>query len=993
MSTEFNYVVNVDTSRVMGAMSEVRSQMGMALGSPSGFSTFSDAFAGGRAGMAQMMDGFRGAHSAAAAAFSNAHTTADQEAQIAQGGVGAAYGMRPPGTSAAAFAMSVMENRVERESMAMHEGTSAAVSTFATTAGGMVAGYAGWKGAGAILGGLAKVGLKSAGGIAGFGLQLAASFAGEHFSSEAIGKFFEEKEQAYGISKELGEVAGAGRGLTGVQRATLGGAAFSAAKDLKLDFDSMANILALGREAGIMPTANGDNSSKAKEQYKDFARTIDEGAQMLQTSLSGATQVVKNALAMGMSAQEGLSKAAGMGIGAFNQMGAFGNLGASVAEANFLGRDQGRGLFMGAYSSVGAGINGAEMRMLGGRTGAAQLVGTTAMGAVLSPMGDMQLLAASTGQALGGPLETASLAMDALSSGDMVSNMLSFNANKDRMRRGIGASGVRAMTKQQIQGYADMLQDFAPDLSDADARSNAVMNLFGQNATQARATVGAFFGGRGGGPSTSYGGMTAEHQADSIMAHANVVSARNLPSTPLDSESGGWKNGLKTAAAAAVGTIPVPGVGWGVAGLAAVGGFAYGYVGGDKIKGFVKGVVNEVSDGVTALFTDANAEELGQARLNADEARKDAKKKKMEEAAGIRNFDSVYIEKAIAADLSGARLDMNLGGTTPAALRHRSNAAAALQLGGYEASDTAGAGKIRIGDMYYRIEDYQAIAKTRIATTIKEKRGEEIAIAAGGVLSDSANSDDILAARDLIHMINKGDGGDGAASKLNKIAKKLAIATGDKKLAAAFKKGGLQSNDPEVRRLLYNATGNNIDINSAVEAGMSLGHAASLNDEKVTKDMDAYILARLPESIPSEPRRAAAEVMGEQLRKGKDLETARKLATVVAGLDPAEAAAIDQANLARVRNSTGVMSVSKHMSDMLAKRNGAYFDMDGQIATDAVANARTRKDGIDRKRRAGSNSVENRVGFGQNEDAMSSINRSLKLTEKAIAELHKKIKK
>src|SRR5690606_26124907 len=112
-------------------------------------------------------------------------------------------------------------------------------------------------------------------------------------------------------SRELGEIVGAGRNLGRSARYDLGVAARQAASDLRMDVNEMADILSLGRQTGMLP--NATDPARAREQYREFARAIQEGAQILGTSLAGATQVIKAATAQGMSAQEGIIRAAGMG--------------------------------------------------------------------------------------------------------------------------------------------------------------------------------------------------------------------------------------------------------------------------------------------------------------------------------------------------------------------------------------------------------------------------------------------------------------------------------------------------------------------------------------------------------------------------------------------------------------------------------------------------------------------------------------------------------
>ncbi|MFQ5352665.1 MAG: hypothetical protein ACE5D3_06295, partial [Candidatus Binatia bacterium] len=347
MATEFNYVANIDTTRIMGAVAEIRSQIGMALGSATGFAGRAVGIAGGgfagdpSATAANMLPGFGrftpnmfgGTFTNAAISYTPhygamvATTSFGQEQRVFQGGLGAAAKMAPPGVSPAEYFIGSETNRINRDIEARHQAQFAARSTFYSGMGGLAAGevasavafpigaMAGGKLASRFLGGKSAIGAgKFLGGL-GLGL-LAYDWAMDEVGGR-IQEHFANVERIGGMTRELGELAGAGRGLKRTSRYELGIAARKAAGDIKMDVQEMGDVLALGRNFGMLP--NSTDPSKAREQFREFARAIDEGAQILHTSLAGAAQTIKTATSHGMTAQEGVIRAAAMGgSAAFN---------------------------------------------------------------------------------------------------------------------------------------------------------------------------------------------------------------------------------------------------------------------------------------------------------------------------------------------------------------------------------------------------------------------------------------------------------------------------------------------------------------------------------------------------------------------------------------------------------------------------------------------------------------------------------------------------
>ena len=153
MSTDLNYVARVDTTNVMSSVAEIRSQIGMAFSSPTGFAAPSMAIAGGgfsgmnnvssgvSAQFQNMFAGFGpsssmfGTHTNPAMALSPhygmnmAQTSLEEEWRVHRGGLAIAQQMKPPGVSAASYALGVEANFINRQLDANHAATMAAQST------------------------------------------------------------------------------------------------------------------------------------------------------------------------------------------------------------------------------------------------------------------------------------------------------------------------------------------------------------------------------------------------------------------------------------------------------------------------------------------------------------------------------------------------------------------------------------------------------------------------------------------------------------------------------------------------------------------------------------------------------------------------------------------------------------------------------------------------------------------------------------------------
>ena len=599
--------LRLNSQSFLADLSNARSQAAMTLGGPmaAAGSGMGMAASGAATGLGQMAGGFGGSSFGMGAGFGFTHTpqdiglnphygnihaysTTQMEAQIANHGLSAAAALAPPGVAPGEFALSVDQNRIEREVQAR----SNAQMAFRSSAGGIGAGLAAdlvVGAGGAVVGG--AIGKKFF-GDAGKGVGrlvggLAAGMFAFDIAQEMVTDHYAKVEQIGGMTQELGEIAGAGRDISRVQRYDLGVAARKAAKDLNMDVNTMGDVLAMGGAMNMMPDAT--DPGKARQQFAEFAKTITEGAQMLGSSLAEATQVIKRASDSGMTAREGLVRAAGMGGAAeFNRFMDFGAQGASVARSMRYEGQQGFALFtQGLGQMSGAGLSGEEMQIMGGRYGAAAFLGQTQMAVAQSPMGRMQLMAASGGQALGGMMDMPGQALSAMSSGgDMMSNLGSFMVHEDEYRRGMGAKGVKTMARQQIQMAADFMEDMMPGMNQNERRRFSAMQMYGMNATQAESYVGGLFS-RGGGPNRN------EQQARAAMAMQRVAVSQGI--TPMTAEE------LEKVTSES-------GIDW----TFAKGGAAVGGLGGSIFgAGFVGGAIGTAVGGTVGAAIDAGSYVLG----------------------------------------------------------------------------------------------------------------------------------------------------------------------------------------------------------------------------------------------------------------------------------------------------------------------------------------------------------------------------------------------
>jgi hypothetical protein len=887
MATEFNYVVNVDTTRVMGAMAEVRSQVGMALGSPTGFGGpaaglpgggfgvgLADVSGGISAGVAQMAAGFaRGpgfmgglpgmiAGSSFGGTFTNpamaytphygaiqAETSLGQEWLLHRYGMPAAQLLKPPGVSAAEYSIGVEKNFIDRQLEAGHQAAMGARTAFLSGVGGLTAGSAAQIG-GAAVGGM--VGARMATGLFGAGAAGAGRMVGglagglgafmlaHDFVGGAIQEHFAQVEQIGGVTRELGEIAGAGRGLGRTARYDLGVAARQAAKDLGMDVQEMGDVLALGRQHGMLPTAT--DPGKAREQFRDFARAIEEGAQILHTSLGNAASMIKGMTNLGFGAQSGMLNLVGMAGAAGispEAMYGIGMAGAGFARQNLLSGRQGWGLFTGAVGSHGLGRE--ELSMIGGVTGAAQMIGATQIGAALSPIGDMQLMAATGGQPLGGLFEMPGAAIGAMAQGgDIIGNMIRFQTHKREMLRGTGAAGIRTMARQQLESMADLLQDVSPTVSRSDAMRFMAMQTMGLNEVQAKAYVNAMSGRGGGGGGGGGGGVARAYQLEAMQG---VMLGRSAAAVGIETPT-------VSAVDAAVGMASGFGFGEAIEGALTgamvgnalpVGGTISGAIVGG-IAGFAHQNWNAISGafgGGPGMF--ASAEEKSdyyQRKMTAEYERRMSEHKR---SIGYLEIDRGIAARAYGADLSGMRLDFDASARSPAATAQTEGVFYAMGM----TPVAAGAGTIMVGGKHWSAAQAQRAFRQGPAAAVTgqdivETRGAAYGAvyapgAAGRFGGEKALDAAIGVFREAYGTLRRGPQGGmldiamgGAGETFNYQARRFIENIPDQKLRnvllAKFAKDGIA--DPDVRAFLSQASGIDIeDLSGSDLAGRALAVA------------------------------------------------------------------------------------------------------------------------------------------------------------------------
>lgn len=704
----------LDSTQFTAGLQELRARVGMTLASATGFNNAAMGMAGfpGLGG-----GGFGQTHTNSAMAYAphygalQAHTTMQQEWQVQRYGLAAAHQLKPPGVSSSDYAMGAMSNAIDRDVQGRSEAQSAARSTFWTGMGGLGAGEVGFIAGGAAgkaIGGRLATRLLGAGaagaGAAVGGLALGYMAFGK--AQDAVGGMISDHysrvEQIGGVTSELGDIAGGGRGLSRLQQYNLGVAARKASKDIGMPVQEMGDILALGRQSGMLPSSS--DPGKARQQYREFAQAIEEGAQILQTSLAGATQVIKTATQQGMTAREGVAGAAGAGgadvwLAQQARMSAFGAAGAQAGRAMGFTGAQGRAMYTGSLG--GGGLSGEEMKIMGGRFGAAGFVGSTQMAMAASPMGDMQLMAAQGGYGGGSMMDLAGGAMAAMSQGgDLIGNMIRFQVHKNEYRRGIGAGGIRTMAREQLRMGGEMLQDLVPSLSSPDAQMMFAQNM-GLNPDQAKALVGGGRGRGGGG-----GAARTASQARYLTAMAGSmlgVQGGGLSEEEIAAKSEGSGFGFGRAA------------NWGLMGL--MGGWKGAALG--ATAGFVSQNWEAAGDVLgNGPAWGSSAEEKADFYKRQSLAAIDARTTEAQQAMGIVPVTEGQMKSFLTTDLGTSRLSFDASGGSSIASQR--SAASMRAMGVREVS--YGPGVIEAGGLYFDANQAQAVSSKKFRSSTQSER-------------------------------------------------------------------------------------------------------------------------------------------------------------------------------------------------------------------------------------------------------------------------------
>lgn len=735
MSTEFNYVARLDTSQIMSGLSEIRSQVGMVLGGQGGFGggpLSATNFGGGAAsGINQMVGSFAGGFGTpgqggtftdAAMSYSphygmqGASTTLEQEGLIMKGGRGQtgmewAGRFAPPGVSAGEFAFAAMGNSIDRQIQSREAASLAGQAALFSSAGGLMAGNAAMALAtplGAMAGGAAATSMFGAGAagagraVGGLAAGVAAMFGVSDYVGGKIQDHYANVEQTMGVTRELGDIVGSGRGLNRSQQGEMGIAARKAAGDIRMDVNQFGDVMALAREAGMMPSST--DPQKARQQMAEYASAIREGAETLHSSLATATQVIKNATQKGLTIEEGMIRAQNVGQSGLGPM--MYSMGEGVGRGMGFTGAQGGQLFAGALGqAAGSGISGEEMKILGSQTGVAALIGGTQLQAAASPLGNLQMMAARGGQPLGGLMDLPGQALDAMSQGgDMLSNMGKFMVHGDEYRRGIGSKGVRTMAMQQLESMGDVLSELMPGMSANEAKRMAAMQMYGMTGTQAEAYVGGM--GRPMGDGSD--GLTRAKQMAQMSIEGQegrLGSALSKLPKPEERASFGWGWASEGAMIGSVGGIK-----------GAIVGGAVGLVAGNLKAAWQAG--GDMMEDLGHVF-DSSTEKADRAVRKANETY-DRSEAGVKDKLGYMKADVETTARAMTADLSGTTLTM----TSPSG-RGMAMTEAAMRLSGMTPV-SAGPGTMQMGGVSYSLKDMQRVSMGIGGRALNLKEREQV---------------------------------------------------------------------------------------------------------------------------------------------------------------------------------------------------------------------------------------------------------------------------
>jgi len=752
------------------------------------------------------------------------------------------------------------------------------------------------------------------------------------------------------------------------------------------------------------------------------------------------------------------------------------------------------------------------MTILGGRVGVGSMIASTQMGAAVSPMGDMQLMAAMSGRGLGGIGDIAGAAMAGMGG---IGDMVSFAVHKDQLRRGVGAGGIRTMARQQLQMVGDLYQDLDPNISGADAQAFAAMNLYGMSGTQARAYVaGSSGGGGGGGGGAAYAARLAASQDMALNEQARSLGMKD-PSTRehladlAASFGGGMFGNAKTgalggaAAGWAIGAVGGP--------VGMIGGAVVGGLGGLAVDAYH--VLNASPEGVSVF---ASPEEKAAAQLRYEAKQYDEKMGALKGKIGYLDVDPAVAAMLPGANLTSMRLDARGFGRSTGNLQGLVTAAGLNPV-------AAGAGTVRIGGDYYSASAVQGLAmgslvekQAPLTGSIREaahtariahySQENETAVAgfkkswdqlAAGPIPDM---DPGTAGSPLAAFASGYNSGGqqaymAAAQNVRSGAARLVQQSGNKHLMNLFdKKGGIMN--PEVRAFLSETVGGGgyslPELNMAGTAGKVLAASGALNNAETESAEATYFASNYVRSgtVRGEAELRAGydlyvkdmqgktvveqyDVYQEHARVGMQRTVAAPIATfatwapahmtksgdaqgfssalvtndlylqgkarmkagdIKGGNDLIHQAITDiqlsnpsyaglEVNFdpeKEIRQGTGIAGAAASTAVAVASGGAGVIDkvlgtnLHGMVAAAAagpllhglmegskqsfvkeLARETVKKDPLDPRnaaaKRKATRARENAIGFGQQETALASINRSLKMTESSIRTLNKRI--
>jgi hypothetical protein len=562
---------------------------------------------------------------------------------------------------------------------------------------------------------------------------------------------------------------------------------------------------------------------------------------------------------VGMGAAAGMSPEAIFG---------FGMAGAGVARQNLLSSRQGFDLFVGAAMGGTHGLSRDELAMVGGRTGAAAMIAQTKMGAALSPMGDVALMALMGGNALGGAFDMGAAALGTMGEGDMMGNMIRFQTHKRELMRGVGAGGINTIARSQLDQFADIMMEMAPTLSQNDARRFTAMNVYGMNEVQAKAYVASLSGGGGGGGGGGGYGYAAQLEASQELRMSRWASGAGAQGPPtmerikemiLGNEMNPGETVTKFAAygaglGLAVGTPKAAIVGGIVGAVAGIGYSAYN---------FFSRNADMITEG-PGVFASPEAKADWEFRKQAE--RYDRELSAYKKGIGYLDIDADYAAAVRTADYSRAHLSLDAVGSPVASANTYSN----LLMAGLRPV-MAGPGTVEVQGQYFSATEVQGLARRPLwnekigKTTERNIAGAAYRVAfeegsesrrseieafgeswktisgmsnmrlpgfVGRVMGDEAYGRGLRALADEASS---------AAEDVLEKGRALVLASGDKELIAEWNKGAITN--PKIQKYLSEVSGLDIrtpDASSAAGISLAVSAKAGVEESKASASWMFY---------------------------------------------------------------------------------------------------------------------------------------------------------